>query len=313
MEASVQLRSAALVFVSVFVWMMFPAAGNAASLSAGSEICAGFYGSVGSLRLNCAYGGASDPTATIPGGSGAGSGINSPFFTYADGSEFSATAAALQDYGAFRAYAALHATDQSPDLFGGVYRARAYGESTDTWTVGGGSGAGLINFAFTVTGSAAGTLYVSNGHGGEGASADLSILADLIRPGVPTQTATLCCVVAGGTYLLNPGNGSGLSFTFGEPFDLHVTTIVFAGGGYDPNNPPLYFGVDATAAFEHTATLTGVVVTDAFGDPVPGITIASGSGTVYPLAVPTPLPPAFVSLGAALGLLGCRRSWRRRR
>lgn len=63
---------------------------------------------------------------------------------------------------------------------------------------------------------------------------------------------------------------------------------------------------DGTCDFSSTATLSQILVVDANGNPVSGVTFTSASGTVYP--VPEPAPLAGLGLGA-LALL--RRRARR--
>ena len=127
----------------------------------------------------------------------------------------------------------------------------------------------------------------------------------------PNQGATLCCVTAAGTYVLQPGSGTGLNFIYGEPFDISVLTIVNAGGGFYRLNPPSFFQLDAVASFEHTAILSAILVTDLSGNPIPNFVVTAASGVQYPIgAVTVPLPAGY-----GLLLAGCclvRRLGRRR-
>ena len=81
----------------------------------------------------------------------------------------------------------------------------------------------------------------------------------------------------------------------------------------------------AVANFLDTATLTEVLVFDADGNPIPGVTISAASGTAYPLAgagppsppppppgpVAVPEPPALALISLGLGMISCD-AWRRR-
>ena len=85
----------------------------------------------------------------------------------------------------------------------------------------------------------------------------------------------------------------GLNFTFGVPFDVNVLTVVTAGGGYNVASPPLYYQLDASAAFSDTSRLTGIAATDLSGNPIANITLTAESGTRYPLATPVPEPETY--------------------
>jgi hypothetical protein len=292
--------------------LCIPAA-EAASINAYAEVCSGYYGYVENPRLACAQGTLGSGGGVIMGGSGVGRGINVPFTVDSYNSEFSATAAALQDYGVFKGYAAVHVVDQHPDIFGGVYRAQAIGEQDETWTITGGTGLGYLNLAFGVTGSAHTNVFVSGGNGTEGGDAYLVISIYMATSGEPSQSATTDLIRTGGTYAARPAGSGDLTFIFGVPFQLKVSSIVSAGGGYDRFNPPDFFGVDSTAAFHHTSVLSGVGVKDAFGNPV-DFTLTTDSGTRYPIsapidasAVPEPGTLALFGLGSIVLSIVLRR------
>ncbi len=87
------------------------------------------------------------------------------------------------------------------------------------------------------------------------------------------------------------------------PQQIHVqfsNQVVF-------NTPDLTDGgtYDGVSDFSSTATLAAIMVVDANGNPVSGVTVTSGSGTTYP----TPEPASFAALG--LGALGALRRRRR--
>ena len=80
------------------------------------------------------------------------------------------------------------------------------------------------------------------------------------------------------------------------------------GGNFDRNHPPLFYQLDADASFEHTSTLTGVTVTDLFGNPIEGITLTTASGTHLPLTVnAVPVPGALWLLASGITALLSRR------
>jgi hypothetical protein len=194
--------------------------------------------------------------------------------------------------------------DQGPNLFGGVYAANAFGTFTDTWTLLGGSGFGRLYLTFTVSGGASAHAVVVGGNGRESASAGLGITVSLnsvFGGALSPQT--------GGTYALVPDGLDAMRFVFGEPFDLTVVHSVSAGGGYDRLDPPEFFQFDANASFEHTAILTGIAVTDLFGNPIANFTLDAQSGTLYPLAIPSavPLPAGLWLLASGVVALNIRR------
>jgi hypothetical protein len=167
--------------------------------------------------------------------------------------------------------------------------------------------------AFGVTGSAHTNVFVSGGNGTEGGDAYLVISIYMATSGEPSQSATTDLIRTGGTYAARPAGSGDLTFIFGVPFQLKVSSIVSAGGGYDRFNPPDFFGVDSTAAFHHTSVLSGVGVKDAFGNPV-DFTLTTDSGTRYPIsapidasAVPEPGTLALFGLGSIVLSIVLRR------
>jgi hypothetical protein len=281
----------------------------AASLSAGSSICYGFTGSIYTgLSLSCGTGDSTgNGGGSIIGGSGAGSGINVPYYQSPYGDEFSASARAQQDYGTFKGSAFLEVSVPNPDIFGGVYQARAYGQAIDSLTIGGGTGQGFLNLIWTVTGSTASSGYTAAGNGAE-ASMSISVYSNgRIDPNtgaVVQGFGTTGSIYGGGTYAMFADGG--LPFYFGLPLQLTTLSIVSAGAGFDRNNPPPTFAGVASADFFHTAILTGIEAFDAFGNRIANITLSSESGTIYPLSIAAavPEPQTYAMLLAGLLMLG---------
>jgi hypothetical protein len=297
------------VLVSVICLAALSTTAQASSISAESLVCYGYFGSASNPQPACAPGNAGGGGGVVIGGSGVGSGINIPFQTNSSNSEFSASAAALQDYGIFRGYAHVHVTDQNPGIFGGGAGAQASGEFIEMLTINGGTGQGRLNLGFTLTGSGSANVFSSGGTGTTSGQADLAIsvrLNDVFGGAIVANR--------GGTYDLPPDGPNALLFTFGVPFKLSVVSVVSAGGGYDRYNPPIFFQADADASFEHTAILSSIAASDIFGNKIPNISLIAESGTHYPLTAPdptvVPIPGGFPLFGfgaASIGLLGRRR------
>lgn len=274
----------------------------AASLQAYSQVCNGYYGYADNLKPNCVVG---DKTgsggAIIPGGSGAGSGVNAPYKQDNYGGDFAAYAVVLQDYGVFKGAAYVEAHDPSPSIFGGTYFARAVGTAVDTMTITGGSGTGSLQMTWTVTG---GTVASSHASASMGISVSSSGAAGSGLDGFGSTGP----IYGGGTYSLT----NGLPFVFGSPLTLTTSSTVNANAGYDRYNPPATFSGTATASFDHTAILTGIEAFDQYGDPIKNLSITSESGTHYPIAnvAAVPLPAAawlLISGLSGLTLTSLRR------
>ena len=90
-------------FILCVTAITFTSTVNAASISAETRICFGYTGSVDRPVLSCSPGTSGGNGGVIIGGSGVGSGINVPFQSDGFGTELSASAGALQDYGIFAA------------------------------------------------------------------------------------------------------------------------------------------------------------------------------------------------------------------
>lgn len=297
-------RAVSLILWATVLFILGPAA-DAASISAESRMCFGFTGSVDNPVLLCQPGGSGGGGAVVIGGSGVGSGINVPFQVIS-GTEFSASAAALQDYGIFRGYAHVHVKDQFPNVFGGVYAANAWGSFEDSWTILGGAGQGQLHLTFTLSGSATANMVVLGGNGSESFGASLQIAVRL-NSGV----AGVISPQTGGTYAVSPVAPGAMNFTFGVPFNFGVTHALTAGGGYNRLDPPDFYRLDANASFEHTAILTGIAVTDLFGNPIANFSLTAQSGTQYPLsASAVPLPAGLLLLASGVAALRVGRQRR---
>ncbi len=294
-------------FILCVTAITFTSTVNAASISAETRICFGYTGSVDRPVLSCSPGTSGGNGGVIIGGSGVGSGINVPFQSDGFGTELSASAGALQDYGIFRGYAHYHRVEQHGDIFGGVYAANAFGSFEDTWTILGGTGQGRLLLTYTVTGGATADLFIVGGNGSESAGVNLGIGVSL-----DSVFGAALSVNTAGTYPLFIDGPDAMLFTFGVPFKLSVNHAVSAGGSYNRLDPPDFFQLDANASFEHTAILSGIAVTDRFGTPIANFSLSAESGTVYPLvASPVPLPAGIMLLASGVaGLCGVRRQRR---
>ena len=152
-------------------------------------------------------------------------------------------------------------------------------------------------------------MLVLGGNGSEDFGASLTIAVQL-NSGI----AGVISPQTGGTYVVNPVAPGAMNFTFGVPFNFGVTHALTAGGDYDRLDPPDFYQLETNASFEHTAILTGLAITDLFGNPIANFSLTTQSGTQYPLipsAVPLPAGLLLLTSGiAALRMLARRRrSW----
>jgi hypothetical protein len=126
----------------------------------------------------------------------------------------------------------------------------------------------------------------------------------IAAPFCPIGTQSYSTTVSG-TFAATP-----ISFIFGETFPFGLQLGVIAGtdypvsGGYHPNS--ILGTGTGDANFYDTVTISGLMVTDAVGNPVPGATFISESGTQYPVV---PEPTSLTLLGAGLFVA----VWRSRR
>ena len=177
------------------------------------------------------------------------------------------TVSAQSDFGVM--HASAEATNAGGSSF--VYDS-ALSSFGDLITITGGTGAGEYLADMTADGSLS-----SSGT----ANAHAQILWDSLPNGVNGG------VLAGAHIYLGLYKKT---FTYGVPFSIYgqlIAEVTFFGGAGT-----------GSADFSHTATLSAIHVLDAKGTPVPGLTITSASGHVYPQAVPEPSLFAVFGLGA---------------
>lgn len=89
-------------------------------------------------------------------------------------------------------------------------------------------------------------------------------------------------------YLINGQTPQTISVTFSAQFSFNVNSV---------NDGTNVFG---EANFANTASLAGIQIVDANGNPVSGVTFTSGSGTTYQTVVPEPGTLASAAAGGAL-------------
>jgi len=242
-------------------------------------------------------GGAMDAGAIIPGGSGAGSGLNGSHNQL--GFSYGVTIAALQDYGVFHGQALVSAGRLAPGADFEVFQAFGEGILKETLTIpapiGVANGStGQLMLGWDITGS----LLT-----GMNASASLSISAQTSAP-LPNSRSSVPLVTGSGHYdLMSP-----VPFIFGTPFELTVDSGVFAAVGYDytHSTPSDQFSANARAEFLHTAVLSTAVVSTAAGTPLPNATIITSSGRDFPVLV-VPEPASLLMFVAAIGLFTASR------
>lgn len=239
--------------------------------------------------------------AVIPGATGIGVGltrhVNEPGVIF----DVFMNAVGAEDYGVFRASASVNAfgeanSAQSGESFG----AAVEGTDTEQWTITGGTGAGFLELAWTISGSGSRPAAELGGT----ASAFLLILA------TANGESQSIDVTAPGVY---QGAGSLIPFQFNVPFTITFNNEVSAGFGVTDTSQGL--NGSASASFSDTSTLTGVTITDILGNPVSGAKIMSDAGIQFPLTPPvetaTPEPRSLPLVLAAMASAGLARRWRR--
>ena len=231
-------------------------------------------------------GSAMEAGAIIPGGSGAGSGLNGSHSQV--GFSYGVTIAALQDYGVFHAQALGSAGRLAPGADFEVFQAFGEGIFKETLTIpapiGVANGStGQLMLGWDITGS----LLT-----GMNADARLSISAQSSAP-LPNSSSSVPTITGSGHYdLMTP-----VPFIFGTPFELTVNSAVFAAVGYDytQTTPSDQFSANARAEFLHTAVLSTAAVSNAAGMLLPDATIITSSGRAFPVVV-VPEPSSLVLL-----------------
>jgi len=166
------------------------------------------------------------------------------------------------NFGVLRDYASVFLTgDNSLGAFPSLESTGARSGYQDTYTIGGGTGSGTIDFTFQVAGTA------TSAGGGLGSDSFQYV------PVVGGQEQFGSSAVS---YAVINGNATiPVSFTFGQPITFTIYFYALA---------QIYTweaGSSATAAFSDTAVLDQIVVLNSQGQPVPGFTIVSASGTSY--------------------------------
>src|SRR5579863_5801893 len=242
---------------------------------------------------------ASGAEGIFPGATGIGSGATGhvsqppPGFPGAPLTVFM-SAAAAEDFGVFRGNAGLNAFgDPFSALPGDGWSAAGGGTDTETWTITGGTGTGHLTLSWTVTGSASPNISADVG--------GFSSTNFFVNAEVNGFTETTGNVTKSGTYRF----GAPFTFQFNDPFTIVFTYQV----GVSVNGTDGSKGIEgsATSNFSDTSTLTGALVTDASGNPVPNAIITSDAGIQFPLTPPvetaTPEPASFSSTLAGMGAI----------
>ncbi len=230
------------------------------------------------------------------------------------GSTYSGTANATANYGYVSA--SISGALSGPDRANGVAESAAYGITSDTWNIGGGTGTGYAALTFGLDAEGSLTNPVSGALAAEvNVQVGSGTLETIFYAGVGTgysfahdhTAANIAdCVLGTNSFsCTNVSITTGLlPVTFGTMEDFNLGALIVADPGAGVSTDP-------------DLTLTGIQIYDAAGDPISNFTIASGSGTLYgPDGVESvpgnaPEPATFLLTGGALLALGGK--WLRKR
>jgi len=202
------------------------------------------------------------------------------------------SASATEDFGIFRGDASMNAFgDSFGALAGDGWAASAGGTDTETWTITGGTGTGHVTLSWTVTGSASPLTTADVG--------GVSSTNFFVNAEVNGFTESTGNVTKSGVYSF----GDPLPFQFNVPFTIVFTNQVAASFNVTDGSKGIIGS--ATADFSDTSTLTGALITDAFGNPVPDAIITSDAGIRFPLTPPVesavPEPGSLLSVLVGMG------------
>lgn len=203
------------------------------------------------------------------------------------------TSSGSASYGVLRDFASSTLNgDDSLGAFSSYSSTGARSGFRDVYTFGGGSGAGVADFVFSVSGT-------TSQEGGAYASGVFQYVP--VVGGAEDWTAAQVFTATIGSPSVVP-----VDFTFGQPTEF---TIFFYALSEIWNWVP---GSDATADFTHTAVLSGIDVYDEQNTPVDGFTIASASGTRYTANGVLSEPGSMCLAAIALCLVAVQHTSRRR-
>lgn len=182
-------------------------------------------------------------------------------------------------FGVLRDSASVFLTgDGSLGAFPSIESTGARSGYRDTYTISGGTGSGVVNFSFAVTGTASRTP-------GAGAGA-LFQYVPVVAGNEDFGHAMDYTVIDGAATVPVP-------FTFDEvnEFVIYFYALAQVFSWRD--------GASAVADYSHTAILDRISVSDSFGADVPNFSIAAGSGTHYSANGVLPEPSTSLLLLAA--------------